>query len=216
MRKSVFSAAVLGLVLAVSAAPSFAQTPYGFINFNPGEADDASAQMCVNVSESGGKVVFNFVNNLGGINGNINQIYFDSTPGLLSNMMIGPAVGTVSFVVFTPPPPLNFPQGNTLAPPFVADFGAGRTGAQANAINPGESLDILFDGDVDDVLAALGNGSLRIGLHVQSIGDDEISDSYLLNELKGGTPPPVPEPGTMGLLAMGAVGLLRRRRQPAA
>ncbi len=104
----------------------------------------------------------------------------------------------------------NFPQGNSIGftetASYIRQTGGGICTANAFGIQPGEYAGFLFDGSLDDVLAALGDGSLAFGLHVQSIGDVG-SDSYV-------TPSqvPVPAAGVLLLAALGAFGLFRSRR----
>lgn len=77
-----------------------------------------------------------------------------------------------------------------------------------NGIGPGETLtidlDILASSDFADVVAALTDGSLRIGMHVQSF--ESGGSESVLNV-------PVPEPGTLLLLGAGLAGLMQFGRK---
>lgn len=79
-------------------------------------------------------------------------------------------------------------------------------------INPGEQMGILLAGHYDDVLTGLYNGDLRIGLHVQSIGKNEGSESFV--NLNGMAPAAVPVPGAamLALTGLGCVFAGRRRQ----
>jgi hypothetical protein len=104
------------------------------------------------------------------------------------------------------------------SPPFANGVG-----------NEGESVGILFDLDngktFEQLIAAINLGfdfdppedpalydaylagwlynSLRIGIHVQGIGEDEISQTYILT--------PVPGAAILGLLGLGIVGIKLRK-----
>jgi hypothetical protein len=77
-----------------------------------------------------------------------------------------------------------------------------------NGIGPGETLTIdlgiVAGSDFADVLAALADGSLRIGMHVQSFASG--GSESVLNV-------PVPETGTLLLLGSGLAGLAQRGRK---
>jgi hypothetical protein len=79
--------------------------------------------------------------------------------------------------------PVNLPGGNNLSPPFVATdtFSVDAQGNPSLGINPGDTLLLtigLLPGlDYADTIAALnagllGQDTLRIGLHVRSIGTE--------------------------------------------
>lgn len=59
-----------------------------------------------------------------------------------------------------------------------------------------------------DTIQALNDGSLNVGLHVQAIGSDDWSDSHTTSA------PPVPVPGAiaLGVVGLGMIGVLRRKR----
>ncbi len=200
------------LFLLFSPISSKADTVVDTINFfnitNNGNAN-LSSQLSVQIIDTGisGQVGFKFLNNVG-IVSSITDVYFDDGT-LLAISTIVSSTG-VSFA--SPATPNNLPGGNNITPPFVVtdNFSADSNtpNALANGVNAStESLEIIFNlvstADVDAVIAALNNGSLRIGMHVQGIGTTNGSDGYVNK---------VPEPGILILLgiAMSAVGVASR------
>jgi hypothetical protein len=163
----------------------------GFDKITNNGPDNVAGQLTAEVTDSAGQILFKFAN-AGPLASVIGQIYFDDANSLLSNMTVlddtHPETSPgVAFSIGANP--ANLPSGNTVVPPFEADFSAGANNpAPQNGVNPAETLGILFDGDLAAALAALNSGALRLGLHVQAIGSTGNSDSFVS----------VPEPG--GLL----------------
>jgi hypothetical protein len=113
--------------------------------------------------------------------------------------------------------PTDLPGGNTIVPPFAVTegFWADRVSAAANGVNAvGESLGILFDlvngQDYDGVLAALDDGSLRIGLHVGSFTSGG-SESFVNDPPV--PPSEIPEPASYVLVGGGLLVLFSRLRR---
>ena len=77
-----------------------------------------------------------------------------------------------------------------------------------NGINAGEDLLItLMDEDINDIIYAFNSGNIRIAMHVQSIGADAISSSYVTRTTI------TPEPSTPMLLGLAGVCLLLFRKR---
>jgi len=78
----------------------------------------------------------------------------------------------------------------------------------SSGINEGEELMIvLMDADLNELVQAMNSGTFRIAMHVQGIGDDAISSSYVTKV--------TPEPSVAMMLGLAGVCmiLLRRRIQ---
>ncbi|GAA5496820.1 hypothetical protein Rhal01_03006 [Rubritalea halochordaticola] len=110
---------------------------------------------------------------------------------------------------------MNLPGGNNLTPVFSSDFGLGAVPPPAHTgLDPGETLTINFTGSFDDIYEALYNGDLRIGLHVQQIGDELGNSASYINDAP--PPPPddeIPEPSSGVLVLLTSLGFLIRRRR---
>ncbi len=204
---TVFTAALLVFGMVSSAA---AIEYFGFYKITNNGNEDVGSQLSVGVYDAGvddagiKKVGFTFTNNVG-IGSSITDIYFDDGT-LLGIAQILNSAG-VSFA--SPATPGDLPGGNAVdfetTVPFSADSDSpvSKNGVDAAS----EWVTIIFNlingKTYADTIKALNSGELRIGLHVQSIGVKDGSDSYVNR---------VPEPVTLLLLGLGLVGVAGIRR----
>jgi hypothetical protein len=202
------SSLVLAFVLLSPASRAWADL-YTFDRITSNSGVDVAAQLFVNVTNpGGGQVDFKFTNAVG-LAASITQIYFDDDAGVLGSIdSLSETLG-VSFSINGAPSDL--PSGDTIS--FAATHWATADAPVShNGIDSSiESLVIRFDlvalKSFTDVIAALDNGTLRIGLHVQALPDDE-SDSFVNN----GRIVPSPSAAILGLLGLVSLTL---RRAPA-
>ena len=213
MRKALLGTALaMGLLLATPRASS--AELFTFDCISTGATTDCGileAQITVEVTGVGGDVQFVFTNASGGSASSISEIYFDDPIPMLSggSALITSSAG-VSYTQNCTPQDLS---GGGSA--FSTTYCAERRGNQQTGVNPGESVTISYDllagFDINDVLAALNDGSYQIGLHVIGFADGgSVSGINVPNRS-------VPEPTsllfvTTGLL-LGGLGLNRRRKR---
>ena len=178
------------LVLGVGSAGAVS-FGFGCISNNlAGDCDIGEAQLAVDVTAgpAAGQVSFLFTNT-GSEDSSITAVYFDDgTLDGIASILDGTGVDFEEGAN-----PSNLPAGNTVG--FDASFSAdSEPPTQPNGVNPGQELTIIFDlltgEDFAGTLAALADGSLRIGLHVQGF-ESEGSESFVN----------VPEPALALLLA---------------
>lgn len=202
--------------MAVVATVSFAAVASaGMVQFERvtnNAAENVQPQLQVEYTDLGsGQVKFRFTNDLSVAAASITDVYFDAAGVLDSISSINSSFG-VSFGNGASPP--NLPGGNGLADPFSANLSADSNppSVAENGVNmAAEWLEIVVNlstgVSAGDMVTALGDGSVRIGMHVQSIGADGESDAFV-NTLIG----TIPAPGAfaLGLIGLGFLGGRRR------
>lgn len=142
----------------------------------------------------------------------ITDIYFDdSSLNLLSSPTIvgsitAPPDNSVSYSVATPGTG-NLPGGNNVGFDESYLFNTNPPPSK-NGIDPGEVLTVSFQSSQGyaAILGALNSGDLRIGMHVQEIGTQGASATFVSTQA-------VPEPGSALLVGVVGVILLVRRRR---
>ncbi|MEG4969272.1 PEP-CTERM sorting domain-containing protein [Microcoleus sp. B6-A1] len=198
--KSILAVAGIAAVSGVSAAPASA---FSFSNI---ASDNTSGDAYVNsfsfdvLDNGSNNVLFNIFNNNTDRSAAeifIAAVHLDtgSNTNLLSNFGIINGRG-VNFTEGATP----LPQTNNLATPWSTDFAAGINRTR-DGVQTGEVLGLSFTGNYNNVVDALNNGTLRLGMHVRGIGQKGDSDVFVST----GNTEATPEPLTM-LAAGAAVG----------
>ncbi|MEG3936131.1 PEP-CTERM sorting domain-containing protein [Microcoleus sp. T3_B1] len=204
--KSILAVAGIAAVSAVSAAPASAiglapASAFSFANIVGGDTpgDAYANSFSFDVIDQGSSVLFNIFNS-----GNatasemfISKVFFDD-----NNFLSGVAnIYNNSNVAFTGGASNDqLPQGGN---GFTTDYAFSRNTGAGNrwGIQGGEMLGLSFTGNYANVVSALTNGSLKLGLHVQALPGGA-SDSYISSTSNTEA---TPEPLTM-LAAGAAVG----------
>ncbi|MEG4139353.1 PEP-CTERM sorting domain-containing protein [Microcoleus sp. Pol7_B1] len=200
--KYILAVAGVAAVSAVSAAPASA---FSFSNI---ASDNTSGDAYVNsfsfdvLDRGSNNVLFNIFNNnkdKSAADIFIAAVHLDtgSNTNLLSAFDIINGSG-VNFTKGATP----LPQTNNLATPWSTDFAAGITGTR-HGVQAGEVLGLSFTGNYNNVVSALNNGTLRLGMHVRGIGSKGDSDVFVSTGTSNTEA--TPEPLTM-LAAGAAVG----------
>lgn len=187
---------------------------YNFDRITNAANENIGNQLLLEVSSDplSNSIAFKFLNNIG-IKSSITDIYFDmGNTSLFSKISMYSDSG--SGVEFdNSANPANLPAGNTIS--FSSDFsGDSPTPAKGvdklgewvtflGVLSAGKSLNALLD--------ALKSGNFMVGLHVQSIGSNGQSDSYV-NKVEVSAVPLPAAAWLFGSALMGFVVVSNRRR----
>lgn len=222
--KRLMNFGIIALVLVILLSTDARADLYGswaVVENNSGIVSTYADQLSVNVTPFGTMVDFTFSNE-GPNPCAITGFYFEDGSLLALASVIAEDADADDpardgLVFWQPASPSNMPGWSTLDPKFYASsaFTVGSKGAP-DGVSPGESLVLRYTlqpGKIfADVITALNLGftnpdptvprdSLRIGLHIQDIGEE--SDSLILT--------PVPGAFLLGLLGMGVAGMKLRK-----
>ena len=198
--KSLLAVAGVAAASAVSAAPASA---FSFSNIAGGDTpgDAYVNSFTYTVVNQGSAVRFDIFNsgNAAAPNMFISKVFFDDNGYLSAPSLYGTNIGEVSFSGGASNDQL--PQGGNN---FTTDYAFSRNpgGGNVGGIQGAESFPVSFRGNYNNVIAALTDGTLKIGLHVQGLPNGA-SDSYISSN--SGNTQNTPEPLTM-LAAGAAVG----------
>ena len=183
-----FHAVIIVAVLVFVANATSQAATLTYENITNNSLVQLSDQLSTDVNAVGTTgVEFTFKNNINiGVESSITDIYFDlgSNTNLFTALSISEQSSGVSFDLS--PRPKNLPSGKNIN--FYSDFGGDSTSPRtsANGVNAASEyitfLATLGSGfSYKDAMAAIFEGSLRLGMHIQAIagGGAEDSDSYV-------------------------------------
>lgn len=211
-----FKTAVVAMSLFAVGAAHAASVDVSFTRISSNASVNVESQFLATATTVAGdtSVVDFIIRNNVGVASSISEIYFDNgaVSSLFSTGSIVEQVGT-NFVFGSASPP-DLPGGDSLTHPFnvTVSFLADAKGNPNIGVNTATDLvrirfALLGGVMFDDVADALADGSLRIGFHVRSIGEDEDSDAFVSTSIV-----PLPGPGALGTAGLLAALGVRRRR----
>lgn len=185
--KILFKKAMQTIAVAALLLPSIALAmTLQFQNITHNIAGDAAigeAQLFVDVTNLGSNLIEFKFRNAGTNPSSITDIYFEDGSSIFDAIDTLTHSSGVDFAIGATPS--NLPGGNSITPPFVATYGLtadSNPPIQPNGINPDEWLKVnmaLNSGFAfNDVVSALNERGLRIGIHVQGF-ETGGSESYV-------------------------------------
>lgn len=179
--------------------------PFDIFTTNGDYNDSPAINMYMDVANGVDIVDFTFYN-ISTIQSSVARIYFDDG-SLLGISSLTNSPGTAFSEVY--PGPGNLPSGEMIGFNADREFSIGAEAPPpedgVNPPPPDEWVKITFDlingGTLEGVIEELNTGVLRIGIHIIDLPDG--SSESAVN---------IPEPGTLALLGLGTLALLRRTR----
>lgn len=206
--RGVFGPAMGVVGAMVIAAPALAGISINFIgltNTNSFTTSVGQSQLFMDVDVVGSTASF-VLSNTGPTASSATDIYFDDDRLLGSAAVLnGPGTAFAQTVS-----PASLPGANLASPPFVTSesFASGGSGPfYSPGVNPHESvtvtIQLLGQKTINDVIADLNSGALRVAVRVR--GTETGGDETFINM-------PIPGAPTIGALALGGLGMSRRRR----
>ena len=183
--------------------------------------DQSLALTDFNESIEANEVLFTFTNSVE-VNSNIGEIYFDDGTIFSQTRIINSLGGFTNYTTCGNKgvKPGNLPDGGTINPVFdaTAHFGADTQGNVNNGVNTsndivGIVIELQTGLDFNHLQQSLIDGTLRLGLHVRSIGSAGFSDSFVNNAF---APTATPLPAAMWLFGPALLALtsvIRRKPQ---
>lgn len=201
------------LVATGAFASASAAATYNFGNIAGGDTfgDALAANFSLEVTDLGGNQVMFEVESATLIGTYfIGKIFIDDSANVLGGETTAysdaNSVGDVNYLYDGAQ---NFPQGNIIGFDTTASYKIEKGNGNSHAVQPGESAAFIFTGNYNDMIAALDDGSLSFGIHVQGIGRD--SDSFVV--VPNDPPPGIPLPagGFLLLSALAGLGVARKR-----
>jgi hypothetical protein len=217
--KKLSAAFVVVLLMVVAAPKSASAATIGFtcLTNNTGSCSSFDQFFTGTVTVSGTQMTAT-INNTGS-GGVIGQIYVDFTDpvtGYAFNSITGGPGTTFSLGAG------SLPSGNNAIPVFETDFAfEAAPPPTTNGVNNGEFFSVVFDllsGQNQATIDALIlSGDIRFGLHVQSLGTNNLSEALISSGSCVDCTPTqqstVPEPTSMLLLGTGLLAAARARRK---
>lgn len=217
--------ALLAVACLAPAAQADLSATFDLTVFDSPEPVGPELNYTVTVSDTdveAGQVRFSIANESTGLDSVLTSIYFDdsTTDGALAIAEVQDQTGPGISVDFTEDAinsvsPPELPAADLIGFETTVYLGSKLAVDSENpgilwGLNDGEYVDIVFDlvggESVADIIALVTDRTIRIGAHIQSIGENEFSASAVA---------PIPAPGAGVLAAIGLMtaGYVQKRRQ---